>query len=295
LEHIVAIDPLDWFVNREKQYLGFQKMLAGDTAKSVMLIKAPADMGKSWLMQKMRVHCETKGIPVMSVSFADRRAYDYLSLIRLTRDQMGIHYFNAVTEAINNFTQTTVNIVGRGGGNAGVQVSGVAGSVGIEGDIAGRDIIKDNQFFIQANSDVSRRAAEIQINDTFFVCLKQLLTQKKAVFLLDGYDNITDEAAHWVRDYLLLRQGEGFIAGTIIIIAGREVPELNPTLRGIVAKTGLELFEEKHVTEYIQNKRGLQGLDLPTLYRTSGGYPGLLAKMADLAAMATEEEDDDWL
>ena len=39
----------------------------------------------------------------------------------------------------------------------------------------------------------------------------------------------------------------------------------------------------------------LDDLDLPTLFRTSGGYPGLLAKMADVAAMEGAEEDDEWL
>lgn len=90
-------DYVDWFVNRKKQFQGFLKMLARETPKSIMLIKAPADMGKTWLLQKMRHHCAGNGVPVVYVDFRDRRPYDYLSLVRLARDQMGGGYFNPLT------------------------------------------------------------------------------------------------------------------------------------------------------------------------------------------------------
>ena len=86
---------VDWFVDREKQFQGFLKMLARETPKSIMLVEAPADMGKTWLLQKMRHHCAGNGVPVLYVDFRDRRPYDYLSLVRLARDQMGGGHFNA--------------------------------------------------------------------------------------------------------------------------------------------------------------------------------------------------------
>ena len=289
----MSVNPLSWFVNREKQYLGFQKMLAGNTIKRIMLIKAPADMGKSWLIQKIKAHCEELQIPTMSVNFADRREHDYLSLVRLGRDQLGGAFFNALTQTINNYTQTTINFQS-GGGQSGVRF-GNAGNTEIGGDVAGRDIIKDNQFFIQSDNDVSRRAAEIQINDAFFSCLTQLLTDKQAVFLFDSYEQISDEAERWLLEYLLLRHTEGHLSNALIIIAGRDIPQLSPTVRSQVATTGLDLFTEAHVTEYIMEKRGLTDLDSATLFRASGGFPGMLAKMADLATMSVEGEDDDWL
>ena len=79
----------------------------------------------------------------------------------------------------------------------------------------------------------------------------------------------------------------------IVIVAGRTVPQLDD-IKQLVAKTGLTLFTEDHVKEYIQTKRKLTGLDLATIFKTSGGYPGLLAKMADVAAM-DDDEDEDWL
>ncbi|MBK9053100.1 MAG: hypothetical protein IPL78_19975 [Chloroflexi bacterium] len=93
---------------------------------------------------------------------------------------------------------------------------------------------------------------------------------------------------------MLTRLSDGALGQTLVIIAGRTAPELSGDLKQLIAKTGLTLFTEDHVKEYIQTKRKLSGLDLGTIFKTSGGYPGLLAKMADVAAM-DDEEDEDWL
>ena len=295
-------DYVDWFVNREKQYQGFQKMLAGETTRSIMLVEAPADMGKTWLIQRMRHLCEEQKIPSVFVNFRDRRAHDYLSLVRVARDQVGSEAFNHLTQTINNFTSVNINILGGGQsrglnvgdltaaqGNVNVNLQEVAG-----GSIIKDNVIRDNQFYVQADSDVARRAAEIQINDAFFACLAEVLKKTAIVFLFDSYEDITKEADQWIRDYLLPHIAASSLGKVLIIIAGRSVPELSADMKQLIAKTGLTLFTEDHVKEYIQAKRKLSGLDLSTIFKTSGGYPGLLAKMADVAAMDTED-DEDWL
>ncbi|MBI4771028.1 MAG: hypothetical protein HY784_11635 [Chloroflexi bacterium] len=288
-------DYVEWFVNREKQYQGFEKMLTGGTPKSIMIVEAPADMGKTWLIQKMHHYCEENHIPAMYVDFRDHRAYDYLSLVRRARDQMGIEYFNPLTAAINSFTNVNITFSTAGGAGS-VNISEVSGSASIEAqDVAGRDIIKDNQFYIQADSEMARRAAEIQINDAFFACLKKVLEGKgRAAFLFDSYEDITTEADRWLRDYLLPHISGGELPDTVAVIAGRTAPAVDAQLKQYVARTGLDLFTEEHVQEYIRDRRKIDGLDLSTVFKTSGGYPGLLAKMADVAMMDTQN-DDDWL
>lgn len=287
---------VDWFVNRDKQYRGFLKMLARETPKAVMLVEAPADMGKTWLIQKMRHHCDENDVPAMHVDLGDRRAHDYLSLVRRTRDQMGAQYFNSLTETINNFTGVNINLsTGQSSGGVSVASQVSDSTVHIQAqDVAGGDIIKDNQFYVQADSDMARRAAEIRINDAFFACLGVLLEEGPVVFLFDSYENVTPEAERWLLDYLLFRLGEGQLSDALIIIAGRKIPTLEPALKPFVAKTGLDLFSEEHVREYIVDRRGIEGLDLETIVKTSGGFPGLLAKMADVAVMDAQD-DDDWL
>ncbi|OQY21691.1 MAG: hypothetical protein B6I34_06935, partial [Anaerolineaceae bacterium 4572_32.1] len=69
--------------------------------------------------------------------------------------------------------------------------------------IAGGDVIKDNEFHIQADSEMARRAAEMRINDAFFACLDALLKKGPLVFLFDSYKDATPEAQNWLRDHLL--------------------------------------------------------------------------------------------
>jgi len=289
---------VDWFVNRDKQYQGFLKMLARKTPKAIMLIEAPADMGKTWLIQKMRHYCDQNDVPTMHVDFRDRRAYDYLSLVRRGRDQMGTQYFNPLTETINNFTGVNINL-SKGESSGGVKFGDISvrdfsdSSLQIQ-EVAGGDIIKDNQFYVQADSDMARRAAEMRINDAFFACLSTLLEREPVVCLFDSFEDVTSEADRWLRDHLLFRMGEGQLPNALVIIAGREIPDLELVLKPLVARTGLDLFSEEHVREYILDRRGIEGLDLETIIKTSGGFPGLLAKMADVASMDAQD-DDDWL
>ena len=291
-------DYVNWFVNREKQYHGFLKMLAHETPKAIMLIEAPADMGKTWLIQTMRHHCDQNGVPAMHIDFRDRRPYDYLSLVRRARDQMGASYFNPLTETINNFTSVNINLAA-GSSSGGVKFGDIDvrdltdSSLHIQ-EIAGGNIVKDNQFHIQADSDTARRAAEIRINDAFFACLATLREKGPVVFLFDSYEEVTPEAEYWLCDHLLLQMNEEQLSNTLVIIAGRKTPDLGAALKPLVAKTGLDLFLEEHVREYIVDRRQIKGLDVETIVKTCGGFPGLLAKMADLASMDAQD-DDDWL
>lgn len=287
-------DYVDWFVDREKQFQGFQKLIARETPKAVMLIEDQPEMGKTWLIQKMRHHCVQGTVPAMFVDFRDRRPHDYLSLVRLARDQIGPEFFNDLTATINRFTSVNITL-NSSATTAGVSVAAQGeGTVRVQGDIAGGDLIKDNQFYIQGESEVARRAAEIQINDAFFACLSMVLAQTPVVFLFDSYEDITTEAERWLRDYLMLKVGEGQLDKAIVIMAGRKTPDLGTMLKPLIAKTNLDRFSQEHVREYIEDRRQIEGLDVPTIFKTSGGNPGLLAKMADVAAMSTQSNDD-WL
>ncbi|RMF37223.1 MAG: hypothetical protein D6759_02555 [Chloroflexi bacterium] len=290
---------VDWFVDREKQFQGFLKMVARETEKQVMLVQAPAEMGKTWLIQRLRHECRSRGIPVAHFDFRDRRPWDYLTIVRQARDQLGPAYFNPMTQVINASTGVNVQITtGAGAGGVDLSIADAGGQV-VEsevavGDVAGRDIIKDNFFFVQADSETARRAIEIRITDAFFACLEALCREQVVAFLFDSYEDVTEEADRWLRAYLLARVRDGLLPNLVIVLAGREVPPFDTSWRHCLARTGLHPFDKEDVVEYIVRKRGLTDLDLETIYRTSGGHPGLLGKMADIAALESEE-DEDWL
>ena len=99
------------FVDRERKYLGFQKLLQPTTRQAVMLIEAPKDMGKTWVIGKIRSHCQDGGVdvPVAHINFRNPRQIheiqDFLGLIRLLRDELNMpHYFYDLNRVINQFT-----------------------------------------------------------------------------------------------------------------------------------------------------------------------------------------------
>ena len=98
------------FVNFEQKVGGFQKLIRPDIPKSVMMIEAPKDMGKTWLVSWMKQHCQRQAtVPVATINFGDAleiyRIEDDLDLVRLLRDRLGYpHYFNQLNAVINQFT-----------------------------------------------------------------------------------------------------------------------------------------------------------------------------------------------
>jgi hypothetical protein len=99
------------FVNQEKKVLGFQKLLQPATRQAVMLIEAPKDMGKTWLVGRMQRHCQNPAvnIPVAQIDFRNPREIhdiqDFLGLLRLLRNKLAQpDYFDYFNATINEFT-----------------------------------------------------------------------------------------------------------------------------------------------------------------------------------------------
>lgn len=105
-------DPL--FVDREKKYRGFKKLLEPETTQSVMLIKSPEKMGKTWLAMKFELHCNTPTVdlPVARINFRNPldqlKVTDHLAWIRLLRDRLDQpKYFHQLNATINQLTVGT--------------------------------------------------------------------------------------------------------------------------------------------------------------------------------------------
>lgn len=99
------------FVDREKKYRGFKKLLRPETRQAVMLIQAPEKMGKTWLTMKLESHCNdsTVDLPVVRLDFRNTldilKITDHLALIRLLRDRFALpDYFRQLNATINRVT-----------------------------------------------------------------------------------------------------------------------------------------------------------------------------------------------
>jgi hypothetical protein len=283
---------IEWFVNREKQRQGFLKMIDGATKKQIMMVKAPAEMGKTWLIQRLFHDCRGRAIPVALLDFSQRQPWDYLTFVRQARDQLGVAYFNHLTQVINEITTVRVESVA-------VQVS-IKDSELVNSNIKVDDIklATDNFAAVHAESDLVRRNLEIRITDAFLACLQSMAQGGRVVFLIDTLDLAPEPAVVWLVGNLFRRIRDGALPGVLLIGAGRAVPDLDPSWREWVAATPLEPFNNDHIEEFIA-KRGLQDrpdISSETLMLLSRGHPGLLGKMADNALLdELAEEKESWM
>lgn len=129
-----------------------------------------------------------------------------------------------------------------------------------------------------------RDLAEAQINKAFITCLEKLLADvKPVVFVFDGCEEVPDEAERWIREQLLDRLVAGELEGLIVIFAARKLPyRLDVEKAGVVVKTGLDGFDEERAREFFDvHGVPVEPGDLPILVASSGGQPGMLARMVD--------------
>ncbi len=290
------------FVNREKQTAGFVKILEGGTPKRVMLIEAGGGMGKSWTIEYMRAECQRRNIPNVEIDFSDGVVYDFLALLRRARDSFGAAAFNTFTQIINEVTQPTIRI------DTGITNNAINNLLGQNntlnqanvsvGDINVGNVIKDNSFVINADTAVVRQALQDRLTVAFFDSLALLLAQSPVCFFLDTYDKVTVEAENWLLTQLLPRIRDKKLANVVVVVAGRSTPKLDSQWDSLVARTGLDTFNEDYAKQYLVQKRGLQ--DDPSvikaLFQGSTGQPQLLAMLADNILRSQDSGgQDDWL
>lgn len=290
-------DYVDWFVDREEQRKRFLQMLADETRKRIMVVKAPPDMGKSWLILRIRHDCRTRAVPVAHLNFLDDLTWDYLTIVRKARDDLGPAAFNHLTRVINQLTGKQVQVnVEQLNVSVNIQNSQISDS---PINVAATDVIGDEFNVVQAESEAARRNIEFRVTEAFFVCLSALAEGEKVVFLIDSVESAPPEAMRWIQTQLLLRIRDGQSPNVIVVMAGRETPDLQDAWREVVGRVSLDRFEEAHIRDYLL-KRDLAALMerpgfVDALVLTGGAYPKNLAEMIELARINTgAEKDDDW-
>lgn len=354
------------FVNQERKFLGFQKLLRPETRQTVMLIQATKDMGKTWLAGRMQDHCQEPAVnlPTVYVDFRNPKQdhHDFLGLVRLIRQQLNQPaYFNQLNETINSYSDAPIGAVSGLGllrqnitnsfnldeirglcmditinfeELSGDTLSARAGSLvaycqrrrlltvlitrcaelrvhlnwwdGLDAYRPGTAvaeqptdaaITEDNMGILHTDSAADQTRIERQINDAFFAALTDMVAERAPVVLLfDSYEAIKPDADRWLREELLTRLRDSQLGELVIIITGRQTPDLSDlSMNNLLVKTQLEPFDEPTVQEYFEERRKvvIEGLDWRTVLVTSGGVPGALAMMAD-HAMATTSADDDF-
>jgi hypothetical protein len=250
---------VECFVDREKQFDGFRAMIGGEVRKQVMFVEAPAEMGKTWLIERLRHECLDRSLPVALIDF-DVRKWSQIDIVLEARSQIGKDRFPALAKIL--YAQPAISVSATGDVESVQMPSSGEARVGIEKDLM----------------------------DAFFEDLQALSRDQVAVLLLDSYEEAPRVTRAWL-PRLLDQIRLGRLPHVILVLAGREVPKLRSSWRVHIARTGLACFEDKHVTKYLQLKK-VSGLPQPlqsSALCTEGSFvPGELA--TEIA-----KEKGDWL
>lgn len=296
------------FVDRLKQLDRFRKSLEGASGRRIILVTAGPGMGKSWLLNQFAHEAGQRGARAVLIDFSDGQAYDVLTLVRRFRDAIGQAHFNRLTAAINEATAPRLVIADSGEGQPGGGVdfgSSQVGDVTI-GDVAGRNIIKDNLFIVQTDNPLLLQAIEDRVTQVFFECLAEVVAATRVLFLFDSYERASQAADRWVPNAadrwitreLLARIRDGRLPNALVVLAGRRVPEFGIEWNQVVGQLPLELFTVADVAQYLRENRGLANLtdaEVQTLFNAVQGNPQLLGIIGDNLEQTTKPAaDDDW-
>lgn len=296
------------FVDRLRQLERFRKSLEGSSGRKVILITAGPGMGKSWLLRRFAQEATARGTRTVLIDFSDGQAYDVLTLVRRFRDALGPEHFNQLTAAINEATapRLVLSDSGDGARGAGIDFSGAQlGDVSL-GDVAGRNIIKDNLFIVQTDNPLLLQAIEDRVTQAFFACLEAVVEAEQALFLFDSYERTSPDgerwvgsaADRWITRELLGRIRDGKLTNCLAVLAGRRLPPFDAEWGAVVGQLPLDLFAVADVAQYLRENRGLANLtdsEVQTLFAAVQGNPQLLGIIGDnLEQAARPNEEDDW-
>jgi hypothetical protein len=285
---------VDLFVDREHIRSTFVEMLHGRLDKSIMVLKADGGMGKSWTMAVLRHQCalQTPAVPFVDVNFNHGEAHDYLTLIHTAATALHSAHFDPLHQALRAAPAFQVNV--QMAGAAASPVSAHLGDVaGSEVIVAGGNVFQRPTFHFSADSEFARRERERHLTGVFLACLRQLLQIGPAVFFFDTYEKAPQAARTWIETQLLLQIRDGALKQALVVIAGREGPEMDLAWRHCTTRPKLEALNSQDVDTYLRERLGLKDVDTETLFRATRGNPQLLGLLTDNLTTQSDE-DDSW-
>jgi hypothetical protein len=157
---------------------------------------------------------------------------------------------------------------------------------------AGTDgsVTPDLGFETLPADEVVLREAKAVIDRALQECLSNVSEDRRIAFLFDSYERGNNESQTWLNDNLLMPIINRKLTNSLLILAGQKVPEVGDR-KPIVGQTGLDLFSEEHVREYIEEKRKIEPkIDF---FQASQGNPYILATVVSNMTIPTAA-DDSW-
>ncbi len=212
-------------IDRIKEDGLFREMLGGRGRAHVLLIQAQSGMGKSYLLDKWWEDCE--GLPRGRVNLK-LMTYSVTEILGELCQCLSSERFNRYYERCQEFArQSGINI----------ERSTFLNSP-IEASLAGVD-------------SEQRKLRRQLLTDAFFADLTGLVSgSQSAVLLFDTYETASDEVKDWISGLFLTRVYRH--RGLVVVIAGREIPQVDRDWSDLCLHQTLTKLEKDHLREYVR-------------------------------------------
>ena len=176
------------FVDRTDELERFCRMLESDD-KHVMVVWGSAGTGKTSLRLRMVHECAQRQLRKAEVECGGTRTTGYQGIMRKIRDDVGLQYFNALSDYFNFLTtpdyqpQISLNVNLQGTSIAVAQEAEISGAK--VGDIAGL-VIKDNMLVLpRTDIEVPEGERMMRLTDHFVEGLSAALKEGMLVVFLE--------------------------------------------------------------------------------------------------------------
>lgn len=203
-----------WFTSREQQALAFVDSFRRET-QALSQTVGSRGVNRAWLVQRFRHECSILNVPYAYFDFGDGRPWDYLGIMRQTRDQMGAAYFNLLTRALNKIGTGFLPSLAEVDHLDRRDIRAARGHSAVE---------KDDYAVVRAKKKKTQQTLEGRVTLAFHTCLKALSAKGPLVLTFDSYDKVTATAHHWICASLFPWTCEGQVPRLIILAAGQEQP-----------------------------------------------------------------------
>jgi hypothetical protein len=182
-----------WFVPQEQRAWALVNSFRQETHALIRAI-GPGRLNGTWLVQRFRHECSALDVPCTYLDFDEAHLWDYLSIVRSARDQMGAVHFNLLTRALNKIGTGVLPSLDE------VDHLQHGDTLATQGRLEAE---RDDYVFVRARKTKDQRALEARVSLAFHTCLSALSAKAPLVFVLDSYEKATAGVDRWVRANLL--------------------------------------------------------------------------------------------
>ena len=262
-------------IDREVETGAFQRILALESARRVLVITARAGNGNTDVLRKIRLQCETAEVPVamLSIESFENRPDEFAMVSELHKSfknsGASLQAFEELNRAraLSNTTAFYEKL--RSTGYLNLENADISGSPKFAALlIEHADVVNLPEW----NPETDREARALCV-EAFMADLSRLAVERQIVLLIDGLDKMDDELRRWVVAQLVRRQAitEWQQRKLVVVIAGDDAQAL---VLGRLPKAQHECVEPVTGEEW--------GRDLLQEFLEANGFKDLTEKEVDV-------------